>query len=881
MGTLLRRVWYLLRRRRHEAELAEEIEAHRAMALEAFERDGSPREEAAFAARRALGNDLSARGQVRDVWLWPWLQDLGQDVRFAGRLLTREYAFAAAVVGVLGLGLGVNHLFLTLVYAHTLRGLPIERADRVLFVSTFDERQTNRRLSYPEFEEIRAAARAFVGLAAFTNGPVVVGDEGRSPDRFEGAYLSANAFDVIGVRPIIGRSFVPDDDRPGASPVLMLGQGAWQARYGGDPDVVGRAVLVNGRPSTVIGVVPSKSGFPSTAQVWLPLSELPGITSQSRAAGTLQVVGRLRDEVTVSDGRSEIETIVERAALEQPDTGKNIRARVVPINWPFFGQWVGPWLAFTSAGFLVLLISAANVANLMLARAVRRSREMAVRTSLGASRGRVIRQLVTEAAVLAIAGTLIGAVLGRAGVWLYERALPPNMLPYWFDYSPDGRIFAMLVAVSTLTLLIFGVVPAFRASKADVNLVLKDSSRTGIGRRGTGRWTGGFLTAQLALSTILLAQLVLSFRSDTPDLPSDLTIASANVLTAAVTLPSEQFATPTSRSGFYDRLIDRVRAMPGVSSVAMASAIPRRGAAERFVEVAGRTRAPDEPTPSAWMISIGPGYFETLGLSVLRGRAFRDGEGGMGEVAAIVNEKFVNRFLSDIEPLGQSVVLTTPPNLPATEPLRISIVGIAPDVRQRQTPNAEPLIYLPFARTSPANAGLLVRTQPSGGLTAADLRTAALVVDPSIPLYRLQTMAANIDEMEWNSRTSLALIWLVTGVSIALAAVGLYAVTAYGVSERTQEIGLRMALGARGSQVSRLIFRRAVMQVAIGLLLGIVGSVAWDRAFAVSDRAGIRLADPLALAAVGAALLLITLVACLGPALRATRLDPLVALRHE
>ncbi len=881
MRELSRRIWYLLRRHRVEDELREEIEAHRAMAEDALRRDGASREQASFAARRTLGNDLSARGAARDVWVWPWLQDLAQDVRFAGRLLLRDRGFAATVVGVLGLGLGVNHLFLTLIYAHTLRGLPIERADRVLFVSTFDQRQTDRRLSYPEFEDLRAGVRHFAGLGAYTNGPAVIGDKGRSPDRFDGTYLSANAFDVVGVRPVIGRSFAPDDDRPGAAPVLMLGHGAWQARYGGDPDVVGRAVLVNGKPSTIIGVVPSKSGFPSTAEVWLPLSEWPGIASQSRAAGTLSVIGRLRDEVTTADGRSEIEAIVEQASLAHPDTSRNVRARVVPINWPFFGQWVGPWLAFISAGFLVLLVSAANVANLMLARAVQRAREMAVRTSLGASRGRMLRQLVTEAAVLTLLGSLVGVALGRAAVRLYEQAIPPNLLPYWFDYSPDARIFAMLVGVATLTLLVCGVVPAFRASKADVNLVLKDSSRTGIGRRGTGRWTAGFLTAQLALSTILLAQLVLSFRSDTPDLPSDLKIAGADVLTAAVTLPREQYDTPTSRSGFYQRLVERVRAMPGVSTVAMASAAPRRGAAERLVDVAAGGRADGEPAPSAWMISIGPDYFAALGLGVVRGRPFRDGDGGIRDVPAIVNERFVDRFLKGTEPLGQLVVLKVPPNAPAADPLRVSIVGVAPDIRQRQTPTAEPMIYLAFETTSPANAALMVRARSSGSVTTADLRSAALTVDPSIPLHRMQTMTAAIDEMEWNSRTSLVLIWLVTGVSIALAGVGLFAVTAYSVSERTQEIGLRMALGAHTGQVGRLIVRRAFMQVGIGLLLGILGSVAWDRAFAVSDRAGVRLADPIALAFVGAALFAISLVACIAPARRATRMDPLVALRHE
>jgi len=880
MGTFLRRIWYVLRRRRHDADLAEEIAAHRAMAQDALERSGVGREEAALAARRALGNDLSARSRSRDVWIWPWLQDVTQDVRFAGRLLIRDRGFAATVIGVLGLGLGVNHLFLTLIYAHTLRGLPIERADRVLWILTYDDRRTERLLSYPEFEDLRTGARSFVGLSAFANASVVVGDEGRAPDRYDGTYTSANAFTLIGVQPVVGRSFSPDDDQPGAAPVLMLGYGAWQARYGGDPAVVGRAVLVNDKPATVIGVAPAKSGFPSTAEVWLPLSQLPGIASRPRSSPELRVFGRLRDGVTASDGRGEIEAIVERTAMEHPDTGKNVRARVTPINERFFGRWVGPWLAFITAGFLVLVISAANVANLMLARAVQRSREMAVRASLGASRGRVVRQLIAEGGVLAVLGSSVGFVLALGGVRLFEQAVPPNLLPYWFHYSVDGRFFTGLVGVSVLTLLICGVAPAIQASKTDVNLVLKDSSRTGIGRRGTGRWTAGFLTAQLALSTVLLAELVLALRTDTPDLPSDRTIASADLLTASLTLPSDRYSTAASRSGFYGRLLDRLRAMPGVSSAALAGALPRRGGLERLVEVAGRPVASGEPTPSSWTISIGSDYFETLGLGMLLGRSLRAGDGATGEMPAVVNERFVKQFLAGREPLGQRIALTAPPSAPPAEPMWLTIVGVAPDIRQRQSQIPDPIVYLSFESASPVDAALLVHTRASG-VTATDLRNAALAIDASIPLYRMATMAASIDEMDWNGRTSVALIWLVTGVSIALAAIGLYAVTAYGVSERTQEIGLRMALGARAGQVSRLIFRRALVQVALGLVLGIVGSVAWDRAFAVSDRAGIRLADPLALGVICLALCVITVLACVGPARRAMRLDPLVALRHE
>lgn len=877
MRDLIRRFWYLLHRDRHDAELAEELETHRAMAQEDLEARGLAPRDAAMAAERALGNHRSARERADDAWGWGWLRDLVQDVRVAARMLVKAPAFAVTVIVVLALGLGVNHLFVMLIYASTMRGLPIARVDRVLFVSTFDDRQTDRALSYPQFEEIRDGARAFAGIAAYTNAPVVIGDEGRAPDRFDGAYLSGNAFDVIGVQPVAGRGFSAADDRPGAEPVVMLGHGAWQARYGGDRGIVGGSLLVNGTPATVIGVVPPRSGFPSTAEVWMPLVQMPGMQRQSHAAGSLRVIGRLRDEVTVSDGRAEIEAIVERCAREHQDTSRHVRARVVPINDRFFAGPVGVWVAFISAAFLIVGVCAANVANLMLARGVQRTQEIAIRASLGASRGRVVRQLVGEAAVLAALGGAIGAALAVGGVWLFERAVPANLLPYWFDFSPDLRVFGMLAGVSMLALLIFGVAPAFHAARVDVNLILKASGRVAMGRRGTGRWTSGFLVAQLGLSTVLLALLVLATRNDTPDLPSDVAIDSPLILTAAVALPNDAFATPALRSSYYDRLLDRVRALPGVSSATVATALPRGGAVEQSVEIAGRQPG---DAPSAWTISVGRDYFETLGLSLLQGRGFRDGDGRSGDTPAIVNARFVDQLLGGADAIGQRVTLEPARGTTAGAPTSVTIIGIAPDVRQRPAQTPDPLVYLPFDAAVPANAALIVRER-NGRVDAAGLRAAAFAASASVPAYRIMTMAGVFDEREWNGRVSAQLVMLVSLVSIALAAVGLYAVTAYSVSERTQEIGLRMALGAGATQVSRMIVRRAFVQVGLGLIMGIVGTVAWDRAFAGGDRVMIRLADPAALLGVCATLCAMTLVACLAPALRAMRLDPIVALRHE
>ncbi|MFN2445726.1 MAG: ABC transporter permease [Vicinamibacterales bacterium] len=543
MRELLRRLKYFWHRCRNGDDLAEEMAFHREMVERDLRVRGAHGADARVEATRALGNELSARARARDEWIAPWIQEVMQDVRFAARLLMRDRAFATTVVVVLGLGIGVNNIFFTVAYAHTLRGLPIDRAERVVHISTLDDRGTDRPLSLSTFAELQRSGLRFTAIAAFHNAPLILGDERRAPDRVDGAYVSARAFGLLGVKSIVGRSFTADDDRAGAPMVVMLGNAAWQSRYGGESAVVGRSILVNGLPASVIGIVPDRSGFPSTAAAWLPLAHVAETTSN---APTVQVFGRVRDEVDLVDARSEIEAIIERALQQSAAPGPGVRARVVPINQRYFGRLEGPWLAFLSASLLIVAIAAANVANLMLGRAAGRSREMAVRTSLGASRLRIGRQLLIEGSVLAALGGGAGLAIAFVGIRLFKAAVPEALLPYWFDYHFDSRTVAALVGVSLSTLLVFALAPALHGSKADVNLVLKDSGKTSIGRRTTAWWTSAFLAAELALTVVLLANLILGLRLGGPELPSDTVIETQDILTAAITLPAGSIRPPRS-----------------------------------------------------------------------------------------------------------------------------------------------------------------------------------------------------------------------------------------------------------------------------------------------------------------------------------------------
>jgi putative ABC transport system permease protein len=876
---LLSRALDLMLRRRRDERLSEEIEAHLDLLTHDYIARGIDPAAARQAARRAFGGVDQMRAAYRDQRALPFLDALGQDVRFAGRLLRRDSGFAVTAVLVLGLGIGINNMLFTILNGHTLRGLPIANAGRIVAITTVDDRGPDRGVSYLDFADWRNAAHSLADLAAFTNAPMVVSEEHRAPDRFDGAFVSGNAFATIRVHPILGRDFRPEEDRPGAAASVMLGAGAWRSRYAGDPGILGRTIMVNGTPATIVGVMSDRSGFPSTAQIWLPLSQAPGLAAQPRDARSLRVLGRLRDGRSLSEARAEVEAIAQGLAQEHPETNTNIRAHVVPIDEQYFGSVNNPaWLAFMATGFIIVLISCANAANLLLAQSFHRAREIAIRTSLGASRRRVVRQLLIEGGVLAALGGTLGLSFAMVGVRLFRSAIPADALPYWIDYSPDVRVVAALIGVSAATIFLFALLPAIHVSRTDVNAVLKDGGRPGTGRRGR-MWTTGFLAAEFALAVVFLAQFSVQLRNAGPRLPSDAVIDTKDVLTAAITIPPAKYATPDERDRFYRGLRERLNAQPIVSSMSIASALPLSGAEEQTLDIGGRAPADAKARPTVRTVAIAPGYFQTLGLTLGRGRDFTEADGGPGDAHAIVNERFVEQFLGTADPMGRRIAIT-PRQSPASAPNWLTIVGVAPSIRQRPSAVAEAVVYTPFRSVSPATGSLIVRGRVEPGELASLVREEVSKLDASLPVYRLRTMAQVMRDAQWNGRLSSNLFLMLTFIAVALATIGLYAVTAHGVAQRTQEIGLRMALGAQPRQVIRLIARRVAMQLAIGFMAGIVCTKLWDWKFG-SGSAGVTASDPQSLLVVALILVLLAMVACVVPARRAIRMDPVVAIRQE
>ena len=515
-----------------------------------------------------------------------------QDLRFAARLLLKDRFVSLMAVLALGLGLGATSTVFTCVNAVLLRGLPYPHADRLLHIDTrHAETSQSDGISYPDFLEVRAQTRAFESLAAFEDGTMNVSDEGHAPERLSGVWMSANAFDTLGQPPVIGRGFAVGEDEPGAEPVVILGHAVWTDRYGADPAVLGRTIKINEAPATIIGVMPKGMRFPMESDLWQPL--VPDGKRAKRTARYLSVLGRIREGTTVSEARAEVATVFGRLAQQYPESNKGLEAVVMPYNDRFNG---GPiklvFLALMAAVGFVLLIACANVANLMLARSTRRAREIAVRVSLGATRGGIVRQLLVESLLLATIAGALGLALSSLGVRLFDQAVANTGKPYWILFTIDHTVLAFLAVVCLGTTILFGLAPALHVSRTDVHETLKQGGRGGTTGRRARRFTTGLVVAQLALTVVLLTGAGLMIRSFLTLYRMDLGIRTERVLTMRMTLADRKYPTPADWLAFHDRLAERVGSVPGVRSASLASALPARGGGSLGLQIEGEDALP-------------------------------------------------------------------------------------------------------------------------------------------------------------------------------------------------------------------------------------------------------------------------------------------------
>ena len=796
--------------------------------------------------------------------------DLWQDLRYGLRMLGKNPGFTAVTVLTLALGIGANTAIFSLINTVLLRPLPFAEPERLVW--TWGEFSGGNRASTspPDFLDYRAQSRTLAQLAAQRFNSFNLTGSGE-PERVSGAAVTANFFQALGLAPLQGRAFAPEEEQPGRAQVAIISRGLWQRRFGGDPGIVGQVISLNGRSHTVVGVAPDETQLLQEAEVWTPLTfEQPEM--KVRRFHFLRVIGRLQPGVTLQQAQADMDAVA--AGLEKlyPDSNKDWRLRLVPLREFIVGGVRKPLYVLLGAVSFVLLIACVNVANLLLARAAKRQKEVALRYALGANRPRLIRQLLTESMILGVGAGMIGLLLARWGTGLLIR-LAPETLPTVGAIGLDHRVLGFTLLVSLVTGVGFGLTPAWQSSRPDLNEVLKEGGAGGGSSARLGRARHILVMVEVALALVLLIGAGLLIRSFRRLQEVDPGFDPRHVLTLRLFLPEAKYPEPEQRQAFFERVLERLAALPGVEAVGTSTWLPTLGGGDTYFTIEGKPFPDPHQKVTAFNPAVSHDYLRAMKIPLLKGRHFTAAESKERPRTVIINEAFARAYFADAEPIGQRL------NIDMGEPWRCEIIGVARDVTQfALDTEAYPAMYLPSM--SMGFAGVVVRTSGDPLAWAPAVRQAVREVDPEQPIANLGSMEQIVAGMLEESRFRTLLLGLFAALALCLSAIGIYGVIAYSVAQRSREIGIRMALGAQAGDILRMILGQGMKLTLAGVGLGVAGALAVTRVLS-SLLFGVSATDPLTFAVIAALLIVVALLACWIPARRATKVDPLVALHGE
>ena len=833
------------------------------------------------------------------------METFWQDLKYGARMLAKSPGFTAVAILTLALGIGANTAVFSVINAMLLRPLPYKEPDRLVMVwsTAVSQGIPLSNTAPPDYRAWRDQNRAFEGMAAFDYGSFNLSFPGQEPERVQGARITASLFPLLGVKPGLGRTFLPEEEQFGHHRVVTLSDGLWQQRFGSDPNIVGRGINLGGEIYTVVGIMPQGIPFFDNlppVDLWVALAFPPGDNMNTRNNRFLVVIARLQPQATLEQAQAEMTTIARRIEQEYKEN-VGYSARVVPLREQLVENVRPALLVLLGAVGFVLLVVCVNVANLMLARALTREKEFAVRAALGAGRTRLIRQVLIESVPLGLLGGGAGILLAAWGMDSLI-SLVPSDLPRFNKIAIDGSVLAFTLGISLLTALLFGLVPAFQTTKADAYEALKEGARSATQSRRRGDLRRLLVVSELALALMLLIGAGLMLKSFALLRQVDPGFSANNVLTMQIPLPNAKYPLPDREHlypqqaiTFFEQLLERVEALPGVQAAGVSTTLPLRFGAgwNKYIRFEGRPAPTSlEQVPLVWFQLVSPHHFRAIGARLRAGRLFTELDNRQAPPVAIINEALARRFFLNEDPVGKTIVMNPPDNLlppiPPGSPRapRRMIIGVIADIKNISlNQEAQPEVYVPYMQCEAEgwfnSMRLAVQSTSDPRSLAAAVRAQVSAIDPEQPVARAATMGELLGQSLSRSRFNMLLLNLFAALALLLAAVGIYGVISSSVTQRTHEIGIRLALGAQPRDVLKLIVGQGMVFTLIGVGMGLAGALALSTLLMSSLLYSVSATDPLTFVVIALLLVGVALVACYLPARRATKVDPMVALRYE